>query len=58
MLAEGWRGVDAEDVAVLRVCGALPEGVQPLPLGSSQGIEGHAMVTFGILDHINGTQVI
>jgi S1-C subfamily serine protease len=31
VLAEGWRAVDAEDVAVLRVCGALPEGVQPLP---------------------------
>ncbi len=38
VLAEGWRGVDAEDVAALRVSGALPEGVQPLPLGSSQGI--------------------
>ncbi len=58
MLAEGWRGVDAKDVAVLRVSGTLPDGVQPLPLGSSQGIEGHAMVAFGILDHISGTQVI
>ena len=47
VLAEGWRPVDAEDVAVLSVSGALPEDVQPLPLGSSQGIEGHAMVTFG-----------
>ena len=47
VLVEGWHPVDAEDVAVLRVCGALPEGVQPLPLGSSQGIEGHSMVTFG-----------
>ena len=112
VLSEGWRGVDAEDVAVLCVCGALPEGIQPLsplrgrffvrphakghetgvrratikahpatprhtrpyghddrmrtnptlerslPLGSSQGLEGHAKVTFGILDHINGIQVI
>ena len=47
VLAEGWRAVDAEDVAVLRVCGSLPEGVQPLPLGSSHGLEGHTMVTFG-----------
>ena len=47
VLAEGWRAVDAEDVAVLRICEALPEGVQPLPLGFSQGIEGHALVTFG-----------
>ena len=47
VLAEGWHPVDAEDVAVLRVCGSLPEGVQPLLLGSSQGIEGHALVTFG-----------
>ncbi len=47
VLAKGWRGVDAEDVAVLSVCGALPKVVQPLPLESSQGIEGHAMVTFG-----------
>ena len=47
VLSEGWRGVDAEDVAVLCVCGTLPEGIQPLPLGSSQGLEGHAMVTFG-----------
>jgi S1-C subfamily serine protease len=38
VLAEEWRAVDAEDVAVLRVCGTLPEGVQPLPLGSSQGL--------------------
>ena len=58
VLVEGWHAIDAEDVAVLRVCGELPEGVQVLPLGSSQGIEGHAMVTFGILDHINGTQVV
>ena len=47
VLAKGWHGVDAEDVAVLRVCRSLPDGVQPLPLGSSQGIEGHALVTFG-----------
>src|SRR5712692_1179841 len=63
VLAEGWRAFDAEDVAVLRVCGSLPEGVQPLPLGSSQGIEGHAMVTFGYpetgeVEGIRGTGTI
>lgn len=47
VLAEGWRADDAEDTAVLRVTGALPEGVQPLPLGSSQATKGHAMITFG-----------
>ena len=63
VLAEGWHPVDAEDVAVLRVCRALPQGVQPLPLGSSQGIEGHAMVTFGYpetgeVEGIRGTGTI
>ncbi len=63
VLAEGWRGVDAEDVAVLRVCGTLPEGVQVLPLGSSQRIENHAMVTFGYpetgeVEGIRGTGTI
>jgi len=31
VLAEGWHPIDAEDVAVLRVSGSLPEGIQPLP---------------------------
>jgi hypothetical protein len=47
VLAESWRGVDTEDVALLQLCGTLPPGVQPLPLGSSHGIEGHPLVTFG-----------
>ncbi len=38
VLAEGWRAVDTEDVAVQRVSGALPQGVQHMLLGSSQGI--------------------
>ncbi len=63
VLAEGWHAVDAEDVAVLRVSGTLPEGVQLLPLGSSQGIEGHALVTFGYpetgeVEGIRGTGTI
>ena len=42
VLAEGWHGVEAEDVAVLRVCGALPDGVQPLPLGDRFFVRPHA----------------
>ena len=42
--------VDAEDVALLRVSGTLPTAVQPLPLGSSLGTEGHLLVTFGYPD--------
>ncbi len=37
---------------------ANPTLERPQRQGSSQGIEGHAMVTFGILDHVSGTQVI
>ncbi len=47
VLLDGWRNVDAEDVAFLRIPGPLPDGVQPLPLGSSEGIEGHSMISFG-----------
>jgi Trypsin-like peptidase domain/WD domain, G-beta repeat len=50
VLAESWRAVDAEDVALLRVSGTLPTGVQPLPFGSSRGTEGHLLVTFGYPD--------
>src|SRR3989440_9854789 len=50
VLAEGWCAVDAEDVALLRVSGTLPAGVQPLPFGSSRGTEGHPLVTFGYPD--------
>src|SRR6266568_2504708 len=47
VLAESWRGVDAEDVALLKLCGPLPKGIQPLPFGSSDGTERHPLVTFG-----------
>src|SRR6266568_4488904 len=50
VLAESWRAVDAEDVALLRVSGTLPTGVQPLPFGSSRGTEGHPLVTLGYPD--------
>lgn len=42
-----WRPSNAEDVAILRLEGALPQGVKALPLGSSAGVEGHTLITFG-----------
>ncbi|MFQ5856208.1 MAG: trypsin-like peptidase domain-containing protein, partial [Anaerolineae bacterium] len=45
-----WRAPDAEDVAILRLDGPLQEGVTSLPLGSSAGVEGHALTTFGFPD--------
>ena len=45
-----WRVPDAEDVAILRLAGTLPDGVKPLPLGSSAGVEGHTLTTFGFPD--------
>lgn len=47
---EWWRPPEAEDVAVLRLDGSLPEGVASLPLGSSEGVEGHTLSTFGFPD--------
>ncbi len=38
---EWWRPADAEDVAILRMEDPLPEGVKPLPLGSSAASRGH-----------------
>ena len=43
VLAEGRHAIDAEDVAVLRVSGALPEGIQPLsPLRGRFFVRPHA----------------
>jgi len=42
-----WRASNAEDVAILRVEGGLPDGVKSLPLGSSSGAEGQSVSTFG-----------
>ena len=42
-----WRSADAEDVAVLRLEGPLPEEVTPLPLGSSADAIGRTFHTFG-----------
>ena len=45
-----WHGPDAEDVAILRLDGPLPERVMLLLLGSSGGVEGHTLTTFGFPD--------
>jgi len=42
-----WRPPGAEDVAILRLEGPLPNGIDVLPLGSSAGTAGHRFVTFG-----------
>ena len=47
MVAEWWRPADTDDVAILKLDGPLPEGVSPLPLGSSVGSINHAFQTFG-----------
>src|SRR6266581_673573 len=39
--------VEAEDIAILRLEGSLPQGVKALPLGSSTGVSGHKVSTFG-----------
>jgi hypothetical protein len=47
VMPEWWRPADAGDVAILRLEGPLPEGVSPLPLGSSTGSKNHSFQTFG-----------
>ncbi|MBN1955412.1 MAG: trypsin-like peptidase domain-containing protein [Anaerolineae bacterium] len=47
VVPEWWRGTTAEDVAVLRVEGALPEGVSVLSLASSARAKGRSLATFG-----------
>ena len=42
-----WRPPDAGDVAILRIEGGLPEGVEPLLLGPARGTAGHPFSTFG-----------
>jgi hypothetical protein len=42
VVAEWWRPADAGDVALLKLDGALPEGVRPLLLGSSLNSNDHA----------------
>ena len=42
-----WRPVDGEDVAILPLDGKLPEGAEPLKLGSSTDAEWRTFSTFG-----------
>ncbi len=44
---EWWRAPDAEDVAILCLERALPEGVQTLPLDRPDQSKGHRFETFG-----------
>ncbi|MEV6733099.1 MULTISPECIES: trypsin-like peptidase domain-containing protein [unclassified Streptomyces] len=46
VLEEPWRAPEHEDVAVVRLSSALPD-VEPLPLGSAAGSEGHEVLSFG-----------
>ena len=50
LMPQAWRASDAEDVAFLQLEGPLPQGVVPLPLGSSQGAAGHQFHSFGFPD--------
>ncbi|MBE7557297.1 MAG: serine protease [Anaerolineales bacterium] len=45
--ADWWRESDAEDVAILRLIGELPEPVKPLPLGASTSAANHLFETIG-----------
>src|SRR6266700_5176553 len=42
-----WRPNIGDDIAILRIDGCLPVGVEPLLLGSSSGTEQHDFFTFG-----------
>ncbi len=44
---DGWRESEAEDVAILRLEEALPEGVRPLSLGPAVDTANHPFETFG-----------
>jgi hypothetical protein len=45
-----WTEPDAQDLAVLRLEGALPEGIEVPGLGSSAEAEGHSFDTYGFPD--------
>lgn len=50
VLAEFWRALDGDDIAVLRLLpegGRLPEGLNPLTLGSARHCNGHTLRTAG-----------
>src|SRR2546423_1444497 len=47
VIDQWWRSQAAEDVAILRVVGDLPQQVQPFLLGTAAGTRGHIIHTFG-----------
>ena len=50
LLPQAWRAAEAEDVALLQLEGPLPQGVEALSIGSSEGAAGHDFQTFGFPD--------
>jgi hypothetical protein len=44
---EYWRDPEAEDIAILRLEGSLPDGVKPVLIGHSPQENGHPFITFG-----------
>jgi len=50
LLPQAWRAAEAEDVAFLQLEGPLPQGVEALSIGTSEGGAGHAFQTFGFPD--------
>ena len=47
VIDQWWRSQVAEDVAILRIVGDLPQQVQPFLLGTAAGTRGHIIHTFG-----------
>ena len=56
VIKEWWRSPANEDVAILKLEHGIPAGVQALPLGDSEGTEGHEVKSFGFpkVGHIKG----
>ena len=46
VLGEPWRGPEDRDVAIVRL-ERTPDGVEPMPLGSATGCQGHRVRSFG-----------
>jgi WD40 repeat protein len=42
-----WSPFTLADVAILKLMGDVPPGIEPLPLGTSAGVKGHKLETFG-----------
>jgi WD40 repeat protein len=46
VLTDGWSPPEGEDIAVIRLA-STPDGLRPLPLGKSEGRQGHRVRSFG-----------